>query len=398
MPAAFRHNTTFLVILFSLLSLGLAGQAVNGSLISVNFSEKKLQLEIQSSHNVTITLSHPLNNSADLFFNYAYGSSSKVAYVQEVQIISPLPNQTLEAGSTEALVMIHGVKAGSLSIGINTTSDEFANTENIFVLVSIIHSNVVEIIIAVIGWIYFAAWSISFYPQVLVNYRRKSVIGLNFDFLACNLTGFIAYGVFNIGLFWIDEIKVEYQAKHPRGVNPVQVNDVLFTLHAILLTIVVIIQCFIYKRGNQRISIVCRVILVVAWLFVFVTLFIAVAKVITWLNYLYCFSYVKLGITLIKYIPQAWMNYRRKSTEGWSIGNILLDFTGGSFSLLQMFLLAYNHDDWSSIFGNPTKFGLGVFSILFDILFMVQHYILYRKPVGYSVINEEEVLPNAENH
>ena len=36
------------------------------------------------------------------------------------------------------------------------------------------------------------------------------------------------------------------------------------------------------------------------------------------------------------------MNFRRKSTEGWSIGNVLLDFTGGMLSLLQMFLIAYN--------------------------------------------------------
>lgn len=35
-----------------------------------------------------------------------------------------------------------------------------------------------------------------------------SVVGLNFDFLALNLTGFIAYSVFNIGLFWIPSIKV----------------------------------------------------------------------------------------------------------------------------------------------------------------------------------------------
>ena len=37
------------------------------------------------------------------------------------------------------------------------------------------------------------------------------------------------------------------------------------------------------------------------------------------------------------------MNYQRKSTQGWSIGNVLLDFTGGAFSLLQMFLLSYNN-------------------------------------------------------
>ena len=35
-----------------------------------------------------------------------------------------------------------------------------------------------------------------------------SVVGLNFDFLLYNLTGFIAYSAFNVGLFWIPEIKV----------------------------------------------------------------------------------------------------------------------------------------------------------------------------------------------
>ena len=35
-------------------------------------------------------------------------------------------------------------------------------------------------------------------------------------------------------------------------------------------------------------------------------------------------------------------------------------------------------DDITNIFTNFTKFGLGFVSILFDILFMVQHYILYR--------------------
>jgi len=35
-------------------------------------------------------------------------------------------------------------------------------------------------------------------------------------------------------------------------------------------------------------------------------------------------------------------------------------------------------DDWVSIFGDPTKFGLGLFSVVFDIFFIIQHYILYR--------------------
>ena len=35
-------------------------------------------------------------------------------------------------------------------------------------------------------------------------------------------------------------------------------------------------------------------------------------------------------------------------------------------------------DDWKSIFGDPTKFGLGMISILFDLLFLFQHFVLYR--------------------
>lgn len=75
---------------------------------------------------------------------------------------------------------------------------------------------------------------------------------------------------------------------------------------------------------------------------------------------------------------QAYMNYKRKSTVGWSIGNIFLDFVGGFLSILQMVLNAYNYHDWISFFGDFTKFGLGLFSLIFDIFFMLQHYVLYR--------------------
>lgn len=37
------------------------------------------------------------------------------------------------------------------------------------------------------------------------------------------------------------------------------------------------------------------------------------------------------------------MNYKRKSTVGWSIGNVVLDFTGGILSMLQMIVNADNY-------------------------------------------------------
>lgn len=89
-------------------------------------------------------------------------------------------------------------------------------------------------------------------------------------------------------------------------------------------------------------------------------------------------GYAKLLITVVKYIPQAWTNYKRKSTVGWSIGQILLDMTGGFLSLAQLVIDSSLQNDWSGIAGNPVKLGLSNVSMAFDIVFMTQHYILYR--------------------
>ena len=70
----------------------------------------------------------------------------------------------------------------------------------------------------------------------------------------------------------------------------------------------------------------------------------------SWLDTVYLLSYLKLGVSATsssfsshrrsnrlmrcaEYIPQALLNYQRQSTEGWSIVNIILDFSGGSLAL-----------------------------------------------------------------
>lgn len=87
---------------------------------------------------------------------------------------------------------------------------------------------------------------------------------------------------------------------------------------------------------------------------------------------------MKLVITIVKYVPQAWVNYKRKSTYGWSIGQILFDLSGGVLSLAQLLLDSSFQDDWSGVTGNPIKFLLSNVTIFFDLIFVVQHYILYR--------------------
>ena len=91
-------------------------------------------------------------------------------------------------------------------------------------------------------------------------------------------------------------------------------------------------------------------------------------------------GYCKAAITFVKYLPQVYLNYKRKSTVGWSLENVLLDFTGGLFSFIQIIVDAKGRG--KPIFGdgggfNIVKFILSVMSIVFDLIFMFQHYVLY---------------------
>lgn len=105
---------------------------------------------------------------------------------------------------------------------------------------------------------------------------------------------------------------------------------------------------------------------------------------------IYTLGYVKLLTVFLKYIPQAWVNYKRKSTLGWSIYPMLLDFAGGWLSLAQLCIDSALENDWSGVTGNPVKFGLGNITIVFDIIFMLQHYVLYKRPAKHLEDEDEE--------
>ncbi|XP_005399778.2 PREDICTED: cystinosin isoform X2 [Chinchilla lanigera] len=331
-----------------------------------------VKLENGSSANISITLGQPLNETLVITLEITFQSKNST--------ILELPNEVVvPPGVTQSSFQVTSQNVGQVTVRLHRNH---SNQTSSRILFFVIRSKIISIINQVIGWIYFLAWSISFYPQVIKNWRRKSVVGLSFDFLALNLVGFVAYSVFNIGLLWVPYIQEQFLLKHPNGVNPVEINDVFFSLHAFALTLIVIVQCCLYERGSQRVSWPAIVFLVLVLLLTVISMIIAAIGITTWLQFLFCFSYVKLAVTLLKYFPQAYMNFYYKSTEGWSIGGVILDFTGGTFSLLQMFLQSYNNDQWTLIFGDPTKFGLGIFSIFFDVVFFVQHYCLYRKTPG----------------
>ncbi|XP_028895476.1 cystinosin homolog isoform X2 [Zeugodacus cucurbitae] len=341
-----------------------------------------------STHDLTIIVKH--TKTFDVLLSEPLEQDVFVRLIKQHETLVELePNYfTISATSPQnKTISVLGVQPGHLEVTATSVPDESWIVHDLFVRITVANSEPIIYTSIMFGWIYFVAWSISFYPQIIINFKRKSVVGLNFDFISLNIVGFTLYSIFNCGLYWIPAIQDEYASRHPRGLNPVLLNDVVFGLHAMFATGITIVQCFLYERADQRVSRIASCILAAIAIIVVVTLILAAVGVIYWLDFLYYCSYIKLAM-IIKYVPQALMNYRRKSTIGWSIGNILLDFTGGMLSMLQMILNAYNYDDWVSIFGSVTKFGIGLFSVLFDVLFILQHYVFYST-IDKTQIGEE---------
>jgi len=226
------------------------------------------------------------------------------------------------------------------------------------------------------GWVYAIAWSVSFYGQITLNCRMKSVYGLSLDLVAYNVVGYLAYTIYSqIGYF-----------DHHSGTGAVQPQDLAFNYHALTMGLIMAYQCLFYDRAGQKVSKFCKIGIagmLIGLVIAFFTTTVTQTIENKHFHTVLFLGYMKIYVTTVKYVPQSYSNYIRKSTVGWSIVGVCLDFTGGVFSLAQMIVDAGNAGNWNLFTNhvfkfNITKFLLSVESIAFDLVFMTQHFILYR--------------------
>ena len=99
-----------------------------------------------------------------------------------------------------------------------------------------------QVISWIFGWVYFLCWSFSFYPQGILNFRRKSTSGTTIDFPAINVFGFTAYFTSNLAFLYSPLIRREYALRN-HGLTPtVQINDLAFAGHAVVITLILLSQ------------------------------------------------------------------------------------------------------------------------------------------------------------
>ncbi|KAI0471612.1 PQ loop repeat-domain-containing protein [Xylariaceae sp. FL0804] len=266
--------------------------------------------------------------------------------------------------------------------------------------------NFLQVLSGLFGWVYTICWSLSFYPQPLLNFRKKSTAGTTIDFPFINVLGFVAYLVYTAAFYWSPVIRHQYALRNHGHTPTVAVNDVAFAAHAVVVTAVLNTQYFLprlwgFERapGTRPSRLMLGVFsgsLVAVLVMVLVVASVppsagSARSAWAWLDVVYAVSYVKLLVTVVKYAPQLVHNSRNRSTRGWSIWQILLDFSGGVLSLAQLGIDSYLQRDWSGVTGNPVKFALGNVSMLYDLCFMAQHYVLYRDD-GAAKSEERDAL------
>eukprot|EP00898_Chlorokybus_atmophyticus_P001184 jgi/Chlat1/2066/Chrsp17S02538 len=227
------------------------------------------------------------------------------------------------------------------------------------------------------AWGWSSVWAQAAYEACGWAGFAACVVGFNFDFAVFNFTKHASYFLFNVGMLAVPQVQRQYRQKFgPHAPIPVSASDVAFSSHAVALVTFTLFQVLIYERGSQRVSRVAGAISACAWALLGFALVQAVVFD-RWLWAVNTANYLQLFMTAIKYAPQAYMNYARKSTIGWSIGNILLDLTGAVFNFTQLFVLCIDQGSFASFAGNVGKVGLSVETALFDVLFIIQHYVLY---------------------
>lgn len=236
---------------------------------------------------------------------------------------------------------------------------------------------------SVVGWLYFLCWAVSFLPQLYLNWTRRCVVGQSFDYVYLNVLGFTFYSIYTCAFYFVGRVRQDYRDRFGNG-NNVAANDVAFALYAAVCCIFNVWQIRRYDRGTQTVSRVTIGAIAAACAVFALWLVVLLCGVRTdvgfnTLDILYGLSMVKLAVSVVGYLPQIYLNYARKSTVGWNIWNVLLDFSGGALSVAQELIDCSTTGRWNGIAGNPVKFALGSFSMLYDVVFMTQHYFLYAK-------------------
>ncbi|KAG7810819.1 hypothetical protein KL921_002447 [Ogataea angusta] len=235
------------------------------------------------------------------------------------------------------------------------------------------------------GWLYAIAWSVSFYPTILLNLRIRSADSISLDFAILNLLGYSCYTASIYLQVFSETVRKQFSGAFGGNLPLLSVIDLAYSVHGWILTVVLLSQIIL---GNQwwglkntrtsfKFSKLVKGYYVAFGLFLLYNIYYKNQKN-QLLNFTLNLSYCKILVSCTKYIPQVLHNAKRRSMFGISKMQILLDLSGCFFSIAEL-LLRNKTTLLKLLEANRSKLGLIFVTMVFDLIFLAQFH-LYKPP------------------
>lgn len=212
--------------------------------------------------------------------------------------------------------------------------------------------------------------SISFYAQLIHNWKRKKISGLDINYILLGLFSYFNYALF-ISCYYFLYFYIHFIRLDSR------IIDVLFGIHSFICFLLFSIQAYFeYDKLYKSISMIIKIIipiLLISSLLIYVLPIIIQKYHFNLAAYSLVISFYLLYC--LKYYFQIKHNHSRKSTIGFNFFYSLFDLGGNIFGVAYY---TYNMSlqygwIWIDIIGWVCFFC----SIIGNICLMVQHWVLY---------------------
>ncbi|AAS52950.2 AER269Cp [Eremothecium gossypii ATCC 10895] len=241
-----------------------------------------------------------------------------------------------------------------------------------------------------LGYLYATCWSVSMYPPLWINWKRQSARALSKGYVVFNCIGYTALVLSLV----VQTVLWQNEGDTSSAVRPsVGWSDYWYAMHSWLLNGLLASQVlwgtrlwgFTGEPANRMSTAHRKMMQLFIGLFCIGTVQYVVSITQTGLNnqstlfYCHVLYFIKIIMSVLKYIAQAKHNYERKSTVGFSMLSVSLDICGGVFSLAQLVLDLTEKSGISvtTVKANSGKLGIGLVSLLFNFVYISQ-WLLYR--------------------
>jgi hypothetical protein len=211
-----------------------------------------------------------------------------------------------------------------------------------------------------------------------------------------NLFGYLCFFLFKFKGIFNEDI----------GIKETNSIDLVIIIYLILIMIIILVLIIYYKNGNNLkiYPIVLNIIILLsfgAFLLFILESILEKYKSEDHINF-NCFIYLglcKYIMDLIKYIPQLILNKSKNSTIGWNIYYIIFELISIIFYYLSIVSEIYNNS--LDILNPPenesklmfyTELIVPFIVIIYDILFIIQHYLYCDSNEEYFTTYKKDAI------